>query len=298
MHRALLLLPFAATSACSASSTTAGASAADGADASVQTVHIPTSCNTPADQRAAGSTCVLEATGTVEDLATSAPLGGLVMTFCGVVCYGTTSVDGGAFIIPVGDFLNTGNYAMHADGRPDHAVDYLRFPPGEPSVISVTMRIPALPPSRVSLPPDDGGAASVTEGDLTLTVPAGTAFDLDIEDYGTVAGRILRVAAVSLADAPSYARAANLDAIYALAPSGAKASNKMGVTLTNSAKIAAGAAVELLVLGDDYFSIPPSVGVLSVAASAHVAQDGKTITTDPGEGITELTWLGVRQKGK
>lgn len=72
----------------------------------------------------------------------------------------------------------------------------------------------------------------------------------------------------------------------------------MGVTVNNRAQIPAGSAVDLLVLGDDYFSIPPNVGTLGVAASAHVSQDGKTIQSDPGEGITEITWLGVRQKGK
>jgi hypothetical protein len=72
----------------------------------------------------------------------------------------------------------------------------------------------------------------------------------------------------------------------------------MGVTLKNSAGLAASAAVDLMVLGDDYMSTPPSVGVLAVAASAHVSADGQTIQTDPGEGISELTWLGVRLKGK
>jgi hypothetical protein len=293
----LLLFPLSAASACSASS---GGAAATGADASASIgdgATVFTSCSTPVADRPQGATCVLEAKGKVEDLS-GAPLGSVVVTFCGRVCYGTQSGDGGLFSIPVGQYVNTGNYALHADGRPDHAVDYLRLPGAEPPVISVTMRIPALPPSKVLLPPDDGGVASVTEGDLTLSVPAGTTFDLDIADYGTVAGRTLRVAAVPLADAPSYARAAKVDAIYALAPSGAKSSNKMGVTVTNRAKIAAGAAVDILVLGDDYFSIPPNVGTLGVAASAHVSQDGATISTDPGEGITELTWLGVRQKGK
>ncbi len=219
------------------------------------------------------------------------------MTFCGTVCYGTESGDAGTFDIPVGAFVDTADYAMHADGRPDHAVDYLRFAAGEPSIITATMRLPALPPSQVVLPPDDGGAASVTEGDLTLVVAAGTTFDQDIEDYGTVAGRTLRVANVPVAAAPSYARAAKLEAVYALAPSGTTSSIKMGVQLKNGAQIPAGTAVELLVLGDDYFSTPPNVGTLSVAATGHVSADGKTIQTDPGEGISELTWLGVRRKG-
>ncbi len=296
MGRISLVIILGASTACSASG---NGSAADASTSTTATVGVDSglSCNVPLSQRPPNSTCVLEANGVVEDLATGAPLGDRVMTFCGTVCYGTSSDDAGTFTIPVGAFVDTGNYAMHADGRPDHAVDYLRFAKGAPTIITATMRLPALPPSQVLLPPDDAGAASVTEGDLTLVVAAGNAFDLDIEDYGTTAGRTLRVASVPIASAPSYARAANLEAIYALAPSGATASIKMGVQLKNSAQIPAGTAVEFLVLGDDYFSVPPNVGTLSVTATGHVSADGKTIQTDPGEGINELTWLGVRRKG-
>ncbi len=229
------------------------------------------------------------------------------MTLCGNQCYGGRSGKGGAFdISPVGDFLDTENYAIHADGRPDHAVDYVRLTKGEPPVITVTMRLPTLPPSSVLLPSDLAPASSVTQGDLTLSIPDGTFFDLDVEDFGTTEGRTLRVAQVPLSDAPPHAVAAKVDAIYALAPSGAKAKLtnslgallKMGVALKNSAGLPASAAVDILVLGDDYFSTPPNVGLLSVGAAAHVSTDGTTIQTDPGEGISELTWLGVRRKGK
>ena len=105
------------------------------------------------------------------------------MTFCGGQCYGTQSDTSGAFAIPIGTFLPTEDYAMHADGRPDHAVDYLRFTANEPSVISATMHLPTLPPSTVQLPPDGSPASSVTVGDLTLLIPDNTMFDLDIEDF-------------------------------------------------------------------------------------------------------------------
>ncbi len=274
----------------------AGGAASDGAVAP---------CSDPPDARPPGSTCVLEAKGTVEDLS-GAPLDMLVMTFCGGECFGTKSGAAGAYSIPIGTFLPTEDYAMHADGRPDHAVDYYRLTANEPSVISVTMHLPALPPSTVQLPPDGSPASSVTVGDLTLAIPDNTMFDLDIEDFGTTVGRTLRVASVPLASAPAYATAANVDAIYAIAPSSAKSRPnvdggsmslvKMGVTLKNSAGLPASAAVDLMVLGDDYMSTPPTVGVLAVAASAHVSADGQTIQTDPGEGISELTWLAVRRK--
>jgi hypothetical protein len=254
-------------------------------------------CTEPVDARPEGSTCVLEATGTVEDLA-GVRLPQLVMTMCSpAVCYGTRADDAGVYSVSIGDFLVTDTYAVHADGRPDHAVDYFRLGANEPQVISVDMRIPTLPPSTVLLPPDGAQASTVTVGDVTLQIADGTTFDLDIEDFGTDAGRTLRVAAVPLAQAPAYAAANQIEAIYALAPSGAKPSAKMGVSLRNAAGIPASAAVDVLVLSDDYFSSPPSVGQLEVQAAAHVSADGATIQTDPGEGISEITWLAVRRKG-
>lgn len=254
----------------------------------------PTSCAPAVD----GGTCVLGAKGKVTDL-TGAPLGNLVMTFCGAACFGTRSDDAGAYFIPVGFVLDTENYAIHADGRPDHGVDYLRLQHGEPELVTAAMRVPPIAPSDVLLPPDDAGAPStVSVGDLTLSVAAGTTFVLDPEDgeRGDV-GRQFRVAYVPLASAPAYATAARLAAIYVIAPSGAQASAKMGVVLKNTAGLPASSAVDILVLGDDYFSVPPNVGLLSVQAAAHVSADGTTIQTDPGEGIVKLTWLGVRKQG-
>jgi len=296
MCRALFVLA-AASSACGSSGTAPGAGS-KGPDASVSSGSI-LPCPDAADARPEGATCVLEATGHVADFS-GAPLARLVMTLCGSQCYGTQSDDAGAYTIaPIGAYLPTQNYAIHADGRPDHAVDYLRLTADEPQVITATMRLPALPPSDVLLPPDGAPASSVTVGDLTLLIADGTTFDLDIEDYGDGGpdnpGRTLRVAPVPLASAPGYATAARVDAIYALAPSGAVPSVKMGVILKNSAGLPASSAVDLMVLGDDYFSTPPNVGILAVAASAHVSADGQTIQSDPGEGIADITWLAVRK---
>jgi hypothetical protein len=256
----------------------------------------PATCGEVPDGAPAGATCVVEANGHVEDLS-GVPLPKLTMTFCGSQCYGTQSDDAGTYDIPIETFLPTQNYAVHADGRPDHAVDYLRLTADEPPVITVTMHLPTLPPSNVFLPPDGASAASsVTVGDVTLMVPAGTMFNLDIEDYENgMAGRALRVASVPLASAPSYAAANKVDAIYALAPSGTLPSLPLGVSLKNSAGLAASAAVEFLVLGDNYFSTPPNVGLLAVQATGHVSSDGQTIQTDPGQGIQEITWLAVRK---
>jgi hypothetical protein len=222
------------------------------------------------------------------------------MTMCSPsICFGSRADDAGAYTVPVGDFILTQYFAVHADGRPDHAVDYHRLGPGEPSVIHVDMHLPTLPPSTVALPADDAGAASsITVGDVTLQVAAGTTFDLDVEDYGIPAARVLRVVPVPLASAPSWAAANNVAAVYALAPSGAKPSVPMGVVLRNAVGFPASAGVDILVLSDDYYSTPPSVGDLVLQATAHVSADGTKIQTDPGQGITEITWLAIRQNGK
>jgi hypothetical protein len=278
----------------------AGAGAVDGSHGALDATHAVDAskapCSEPPSQRPDGGTCVVEAKGDVTDLEGD-PLAKLVMTFCGAECFGALSDSSGHYVIDVGLFIDSQDFAIHADGRPNHAVDYLRLHAGEPRIVSASMHLPTLPPSTVSLPPDGAPASSVTEGDLTLVVAAGTKFDLDIEDFGKPKGRLLRVADVPLVSAPSYAKTAKVAAIYALAPSGATSSVKMGVTLKNSAALPASAAVDVMVLGDDYFSVPPNVGLLQVAASAHVSADGTTIQTDPGEGITKITWLAVRQKG-
>jgi hypothetical protein len=239
---------------------------------------------------------VLEARGTVADLA-GTPLPNLLMTFCGPPqCYGSKSNGAGAYVIPIGDYVLSGDFAVHVDGRPDHAVDYHRLNPGEPQVISVDLRTPELRPSTVPLPANGSPASEITVGDITLQIAAGTTFTLDVEDFSLgSAGRSFRVAPVPLASAPPYATSSNVNAVYALAPSGAKPSSKMGVRVRNTAGLPASSAVDVLVLSDDYFSIPPTVGTLIPEAKAHVSADGTTIQTDPGEGISEITWLALRK---
>ena len=258
----------------------------------------PVPCSTPVEDRPPGATCVLEARGTVTDL-DGVPQGDLVVTMCGRTCFGAHSLSDGSFVVPVGDFVNRENYAVHVDGRPDHADTYLRLGKGDSEVIALTapLLVPSLPANGPLLPADGAAASSITSGDVTFAVADATTFDLNVEDFGTDAGRMLRVASVPLAKAPPFVHDANVEAVYAMMPDGAKASAKMGVTLVNAAALPAGIAVDVLILGEDYISSPPTVGIMSVAASAHVSADGKTIQTDPGEGIVDINWLGVRRKG-
>jgi hypothetical protein len=283
-----------ALAACGCSAKSGGAGGAPSDAGFVEPADAPTMCMQGVD----GGACVLAAQGKVTDNSGNA-LGGLLVTMCGAACFGTQTNDAGLYFVSIAYTLDTQNYAIHVDGRPDHAVDYFRLSANEPKFITTDMHVPPLPPSTVGLPPDEAGApTTLTVGDVTLQIPAGTVFTLDPEDgERLVQGRIVRVATVPHANAPSWASTVHASAIYAMAPSGAKASTKMAVTLNNTAGLPASSAVDIMVLGDDYFSTPPSVGLMQVQAAGHVSADGTTISTDPGEGIDEITWIGVRPKG-
>ena len=79
---------------------------------------------------------------------------------------------------------------------------------------------------------------------------------------------------------------------------GTKSVVKMGVSLKNSAGLPASAAVDFMVLGDDYASTPPTVGVLAVAASGHVSADGQTIAYGSGRRNQRADLARRPSKGK
>ena len=271
-------------------------SAEDASDASRPK---PPPCSQPPEERPPGGTCVLDAKGQVTDLG-GASLADLLVTLCGRICFGTHTDASGQFDVPVGYFLDRENYALHVNARPDHADVYVRLVKGDAPVVTLAsaIRVPLLPKTGALLPADGAAAARVTSGPITLAIADGTKFDLAIEDFGTGdVGRTMRAVEVPVDTAPDFAKAANVERVYALSPAGAKASLKMGVSVTNDGAIAAGTAIEIYLLGDDYLSTPPTVGVMSVAAQAHVSADGKTIDTDPGEGILQVQWIGIRRKG-
>ena len=50
---------------------------------------------------------------------------------------------------------------------------------------------------------------------------------------------------------------------------------------------------ELVVMTDDGLAAENDAGLGRVVARGHVSEDGKTVRTDPGQGIDRLTWLAV-----
>jgi hypothetical protein len=242
-------------------------------------------CTGPAEP---SGRCVDEVRGVATDVAGKA-LAGLGASVCGRVCFGATTDPDGLFRVKVGAVIDLSRYVVHLDGRPDHADVYVRL---VDSVIASPLRAPALPADGAPLPPDGG---RVTSGPLALDVPPGTDFALAFADATAGdRGRLVRVATVDPSSAPPFAQNMGLYALYAIAPAGAVASAKVGVSIRNDAGLAAQTTVEILTLEDDSIAAPLEAGTLRAVARGHVSADGRSIDTDPGEGITKLNWLGVR----
>lgn len=294
----VLLAALASASGCSSSSDAgqpSGDAAADAIDG----------CSVPSDEP--GATCLRTVSGKVTDV-DGAPVVGKTISVCGIACYYAETDANGAFVAKIGANLVTGSYAVLAHGRPEYASLYSKLPTtGGEHLTIATMKLPKYTAGSTELPADGAAASSITAGDLTLDVPTGTKFNLDVEDVGTPTGRQLRLGAAKVDDLPTFAADTGALALYALSPfgatsvlagssgpGGAKAS-KLGVRIQNKIGLPAGQKVEFFVLGVNLLSKPPSAGTAMTVAKGTVSADGATIATDAGEGISTLSWLGVKK---
>jgi len=289
-------------------------------------------CSEPVEDRPAGSVCVRRVKGSVTDaagkvipqtLGSDGKMHGLTISVCGSICYyGETGADG-TFDTEVGHYLTVDKFATLIHGRPDYASLYVAIPkPDASDVITLVdkLKIPQLPATGPVLVKDDGtgsltlpASSPITSGDITLTFPAGTVIERDIEDvtFDTDAdkgkqdkGKTFRVAVGSMADPPPFAKGSKVVGLWVISPFDAKFTDgktpakamKVGVSVKNPdvTKLPAGSKVEFIAMGDELINTPFTGGALQVVAKGTVSSDGTKIDTDSGEGITYMTWLGVQ----
>ncbi len=294
-----LLASFAGASCSSSSSSSIAAPTVDGG------ADTGDGCAEPADDPAA--ICVRSVSGSLTDT-DGKPLAGVTVSICGSVCFYAKTDANGAYTAAVNYNIVPTNFAALAHARPDYASLYQKLPATGGATIQLgPMRVPKYV-GGVELPADGAPASSVSLGDVTLDVPANTAFDLDVEDIELATGHQLRVGPANLAQLPDFAVGMGAVALYGLGPFASAATvmgtasdpggakpQKVGVRLKNTAKLAANQKVEFFVLGVELLSTPPSAGTAVVVAKGTVSADGLTIATDPGEGISTISWLGVRK---
>jgi hypothetical protein len=240
--------------------------------------------------------CVNDVRGRVVDDQGHA-LPGLLTTVCGAVCFYGHTDDAGAFDVQPDLAINPADFAVIVHARPAHAGVYFPLPSPQTGVVDLAAPLVA-PLYSVDGPPLPSGTTggTVTAGDITVTVPPGTTLmpsveDVELGDLGTH----LRVASVPVSKAPPFAAAAgNVVAVWALAPFELDAEPGISMSALNHVGMAAGTAVDFVVMGFDVVDLPFVGGKPVVEATGHVSADGSAFTTDPGQRIRTLTWLAIR----
>jgi hypothetical protein len=246
---------------------------------------------------AAGVACVRQVRGRAVDF-DGAALGGHVITYCGPTCYAVTAAADGTFSVEVNDFVAPRDYTLQVHGRPDHASLWVAGvdPVNEVVTFADPIAVPRYQDVGAEITAGAAGG-SFAAGDVTLLVPAGARVEFDVEDFELGAlGRTLRAVRVEAARAPTFARDAGLVAVWAMAPFNLLSDRPLGVRVANRAALPAGSAVDFVVMGNEIVSPPITGGRPVVAATGRVSADGATIATDPGAGISYVTWIGVRPR--
>ena len=292
---ALSLVVVTAVVACSSSSSDAGSSGTPVVttpEAGPKPSEAP--CSEPADQRPAGSACVKTVAGRLVEDGTSAPVK-LLTTVCGTGLCLLGDGDANGFTVAVNRFVNLDAFVVHVDGRPTHANVYVRLAPtsSDAVVLGNPIRVPKLDQVGPALPMTAPGATLVVKaGDVALALGATTVVELDFADAALEAeGRKLRSGRVS----SEVVKDPNLVVLHALSPFAVTLTPaaEVAITLPANHGIADGTAVDLVALDDTLDS--PDNGKLKVVATATVTAG--VAKSDPGTGLTRLTWVGVRKKG-
>jgi peroxiredoxin len=247
-----------------------------------------------------GTDCVLVIQGRVTD-DTGAPLVGASLTYCGLTtCYFGALDPTGAFRVDLGVVVDPTQYALIVHGGLTAAGIYQQLSPVASPVVTLGTPIvtPLFPSQGAPLPLQAATDVDVASAGVALQIPAGTHITIPIEDNGGDAGPQFVAVAVDPLSAPAFAPPSiGLLALYALGPFGATSSVPMGLAVSNTTGLPAGAAVEFLVLDDDLNTAPFAAGTLKVAAEGTVSPDGGLVISAPDAGINALTWLGIRAAG-
>lgn len=277
-----------------------------GLDAKSETAPPPP-CSEPMDEwPTPDSQCIKTVSGKVVDT-TGAPVANKTISVCGTICfYGKTGNDG-TYVTNVGHHIPVATFAASVHGRPDYASLYVKLPATTADTITLPdMVVPKFTSTtdvRVPFDATSGkvmGAKTVTSGDVTLSLADGTSVELDLEDVELVmagmGGDLFRAVKMDTANYPGWGKDVGIKLLYAGAPFDSKYDKKVGITISDAAGMAPGTPVEFVACGNEFLKTPFTAGTLQVVATGKVSADGKSIQTDPGEGLTYVTWIGVRPK--
>lgn len=264
-------------------------------------------CGDPRGLGTQGS-CVEKVSGKVVD-ASGAPLK-LDVSVCGPVCFYGESATDGSYVVDVNQLITPDDYSALPHGRPDRTSFHWKLPTGASGSVALpdllVLDLPAAGPPLV-VKSDQAGAPAqnVVSGDVTLDVAQGVVVKIDVEDIALGAqGKQFRTLTV-----PKQHHAAFVDAslsvlaLYALTPFEASIQKEgtnepalATLSFDNTTGLGAGTAVEFLALGSYLFADWVNPATFEVVATGTVSSDGLRVNMDPGQGISYLTWVGIREK--
>jgi hypothetical protein len=245
-----------------------------------------------------GGVCVIDVSGKLVDEA-GMPVKNVLTTVCAGTCYfGMAGADGN-FLVAIDHYIFPDQFALEIHGSPDYVSYYARLPPiTDPHVVYPDPLVAAALPKTGPLIALDNSAQTVTAGDVTLILDAGTEVQLDVVDVmAGDPGRMLRpYTATDPTKYPFVDKNAVPDALYSFAPFEVIFSKgKAHLAFANTGKFAPGTAFDVLSQGGLLSGVPPA-GNFTVVATATVSMDGTTIATDQGTGVATLTWIALRKK--
>ena len=234
----------------------------------------------------AGTTCVSVVHGQLldsNDMGVSAPV---TVSGADVLCTGSAAAEG-LFSVDVNRFVDLSTFVLHVYGHPFHGDLVTRLPPVTTSdvLLNALPHVPIFEHKGDVLPPSTANGGVVRSGPVELTLAAGTTTVVAPAHENT---RELRAGVVL--DAKRWD--ADVIAMYAVGPAGAllSPSAAVAITLPDSAGVADGTIVNLVILSNDVAA--GTAGTLLKVGSATVK--GGIARSVAGSGIDRLSWVGVR----
>lgn len=253
------------------------------------------------DDQAAGASCVLSVRGSVRDEAGS-PFSARGVSFCGAsLCFNGDVQPDGSYAIPVLRHVDVTAYALLFHGAPGYE-SVTRPLSGAPvdGMLSLSPLLALARPGGGPLFPDVTSAeVTLEQGDVTVTLPAGTEARLDPAELAESVH--FSAHSIPLERLPELCGPVDgALAVYALAPFEAALVDvngkpvRVGVSFKNRAGLAPGQKVQLLAQGSYVFPQWLTPARFEQVATATVSADGARVVVPVGEGPAYLTWLALR----
>jgi hypothetical protein len=237
------------------------------------------------------------------------PLATGQVTVCGDQCFYGATDPSGNFLVSVNAVIPVDAYAVVPHVKTPLAAYYAPLVvPAAGKVTAPDLHILQLPTDGPDLfikgEPQAAQAQSVSSGDVTLTIDAGITVVLSIDDKLLgAAGKKFRALKVPTELMAKYAPSAlKLRAIYALGPFGASLKKAEGaaegvqarLSFKNTLGLTAGQSVEVLAMDLEMGKPGHRPGTFQPVAKAAVSKDGALIEVLPTDGLTTISWVGLR----